>query len=69
MLYLAASDDILGQNQARVNHMNTAEIVLIAAVLVLFGYVFYSRRIASGRPTDSSVVQLLNDIRRDLDEE
>ncbi|OGL67076.1 hypothetical protein A2856_01095 [Candidatus Uhrbacteria bacterium RIFCSPHIGHO2_01_FULL_63_20] len=48
--------------------MNTAEIVLIAAVLVLFGYVFYSRRIASGRPTDSSVVQLLNDIRRDLDE-
>lgn len=48
--------------------MNSLEIALIAVIAALIGYVLYARRPSGPTASDASIVQLLSDLRRDLDE-
>ncbi|TAK04247.1 DNA recombination protein RmuC [Patescibacteria group bacterium] len=48
--------------------MNSIEIAMVVVIVGLIAFLFYSRRSVGAAPLDSSVIQLLNDIRRDMDE-
>lgn len=68
MLYFDSGGRILRRHERYVNRMNPLEIALIVVIAALIGYLFYSRRASGPSSSDSSIIQLLSDLRRDLDD-